>query len=97
MLLKVGTTTCGVHINRVHPLLTEDKCDHTVLSSWTPLFHQEEGVTAPTSTDQVEQQIDPQTDREDPQEQDVAPFPPPAPTTTRSGCMVKPVQRYGWT
>ena len=64
VLLKVGMTTRGVHINRVHPLLTEDNCDQTVLSSWAPpLFHQEDGGTALTSADQVEQQIDPQTAR----------------------------------
>lgn len=111
VLLKVGTTERAVHINRVRPLLTEDDCHQTVLSSWTPpLFHQEEGAIIPTPVDQLEQQTNPQTDgatpiiptdegdpQGSPQEQDLIPSVPSAPITTRSGRQVKPVQRYGWT
>ena len=110
VLLKVGSSTRAVHINRVRPLLTGDVCDQTVSSDWTPpLFRHEEGAATFTPMDQEEQHNIPPTvgpptvssggevPRESPQEPELALSAPPVPLTTRSGRQVKPVQCYGWT
>ena len=52
VLLRMGTTKCAVHINRVRPFLAEESGEQQVSTDWTPpLFHQEEDLTPPPSND----------------------------------------------
>ena len=108
VLLKMGSTERAVHINRVRPLLTEEGVDHRVLPDWSPpLFHHEECPPSPPLAEN--QQDDPTQGTAatglsipDIVEESSAgphrPHPessPPRSVTTRSGRLVKPVQRYG--
>ena len=85
--LNMGATNRFFHVNHVRPLLLEEDEDHPAQPNWTPpLFHHEElplQLSQPSSTS--DEATDPPVTE------------PPAKSSyvTRSGRVVKPVQRYG--
>lgn len=85
IVLKLGSTERAVHINRVRPLLAEDTAGSPVLTDWSPpLFSHEECLPPQPPSHQVQPAPNlPQA------------HVPPLPVTTRSGRIVRPVQRYG--
>ena len=111
ILLKVGTTECAVHINRVRHLLIEEACDQIVPSDWhPPLFHHQEGTMRSEDLGEQDCSLTEEASltpplvsanpREGPQGPDLAPSvhtESPTPVATRRGRQVNPVQHYGWT
>ena len=46
--LRIGSTERAVHVNQLHPLLTEEGVDHGMLAGWSPpMFHHEESAPSP--------------------------------------------------
>ena len=85
--LKMGAASRTVHINRVRPLMLEEDRDHQVSSNYVPpLFTHEEIFLQP---DQVS------TSDETPADSSTSEGPSELPYITRSGRVVKPVERYG--
>ena len=85
--LKMGAASRTFHINRVCPLMLEESRDHQVSSNWVPpLFTHEEILLQP---DQVN------TSDETSADISTSEGPSELPYITRSGRVVKPVERYG--
>ena len=85
--LKLGATNRTIHINRVRPLLLEEDEDHPARPDWTPpLFDHEE---LPLQSSQ------PLSSSGEAADLPVSEAPAESPYVTRSGRVVKPVQRYG--
>ena len=85
--LKLGATNRTIHINRVPPLLLEEDEDHPAHPDWTPpLFDHEE---LPLHSSQ------PLLASGEAADLPVSEPPAESPYVTRSGRVVKPVQRYG--
>ena len=89
--LRMGAASRTVHVNRVRPLLLEPDEDQSVSPNWTPpLFTYEELPvqldSSPTSENPVEQMT---TESTEPELWAKSSY------ITRSGRVVKPVQRYG--
>ena len=99
--ITMENSTRAVHINRVRPLLIEDSDSFGVKADWTPpLFHHED-----IPENNLNNNSSPTKDRVSDDNPDHTPSvlvhhrqndPEPYPViTTRSGRIVKPVQRYG--
>ena len=85
--LEMAAASRTVHINRVRPLLLEEDKDHQVPPNWVPpLFTHEEILQQP---DQVS------TSDETAADSSTSGGPSELPYVTRSGRVVKPVERYG--
>ena len=85
--LRMGAANCTFHINRVRPLLLEEDAEHLVSPNWTPpLFTYKEFPL------QLDQQC---ASDETLVESSVPQLPGGPPYITRSGRVVKPVERYG--
>ena len=102
VVLSMGTTERTVHINRVRPLLTEEREDQEALAAWAPpLFHHEEDPMTLTDDSQEQRSSLPTDETTSSTESGRAPSTrsddtPPI-VSTRSGRTVKPVLRYGLT
>ena len=85
--LKLGATNRTIHIYRVRPLLLEEDEDHPARPDWTPpLFDHEE---LPLQSSQ------PLSESGEAADLPVSEAPAKSTYVTRSGRVVKPVQRYG--
>ena len=83
----MGAASRTVHINRVRPLMLEEDKDHQVSSNWVPpLFTHEEILLQPDQMNNLDETPADSSTSEDPSE---------FPYITRSGRVVKPVERYG--
>ena len=83
----MGNANCSVHVNRVRPLLEEDT-SRRVPSDWVPpLFSNE-----PAPLVDLQEDCDPVI-----VDSESLPEPSKAPYVTRSGRVVRSVQRYGVT
>ena len=93
VVLRMGTAERKVHINRVRPLLMKDTQNPVVEQDWTPpLFTYEHAQEQPHMAN-----TDPEQDKSPSallHHQSSGPHPV---ITTRSGRVIKPVQRFGRT